>query len=174
MECMKDGSPTARYVGESARSGAERMGEHTEDARSKNMDSHIWKHWTNQHDGKETKFKFEILSFFSSPLERQVGEAVRIWRTGAEQILNSKSVYSRCEVPRIVAKDGREEVTLGDTEQQVDPARKEEMEAAKVDRRKKKLDRLKDLLEWGKVEEEATATNDDDEEDVDGAKRAQH
>ena len=44
-------------------------------------------------------------------------EAVGILRTGSEQILNSKSVYSRCKLPGIVANDGKEEVTLGDTEE---------------------------------------------------------
>ena len=67
---MVDGKPTARYVGESARSGAERMGEHMDDARSKSKDSHMWKHWANQHGGQETRFNFKILSFFSK-WERQ-------------------------------------------------------------------------------------------------------
>ena len=70
LECMVDGKPTARYVGESARSGAERMGEHMDDARSKSKDSHMWKHWANQHGGQETRFNFKILSFFSK-WERQ-------------------------------------------------------------------------------------------------------
>ena len=117
-ECMVEGQPTARYVGESARSAAERKKEHLDDAKSKSKDSHMWKHWVNHHGGVETPFQFKILSFFSSPLERQVGEAVRILRTGAEQILNSKSENNRCKIPRIIAKDGREEMTLGDKEQQ--------------------------------------------------------
>ena len=140
----------ARYVGESARSGAERMGEHVDDARNHHKDSHMWKHWINQHQGRETKFNFKILSYFSSPLERQVGEAVRIMRTGAEQILYCKNVFSRCKVPRIIANDGREEQTLGETEGDNGIA-KEDLEVARADRRKKKMDRLKDLLEWGKI-----------------------
>ena len=155
LGCMVEGVPIARYVGESARSGAERMGEHMDDARSRNKDSHVWKHWANQHGGAETRFGFKILAFFSSPLERQVGEAVRIWRTGAEQILNSMSVYSRCEVPRIVAKDGREDTTLGDSEQLMEPDKREEPRNAREEKRQKKLDRLKDLLQWGKIDEES-------------------
>ena len=98
-----------------------------------------------------------------------MGEAVRIWRTGAEQILNYMSVYSRCEVPRIVAKDGREVVTLGDTEVQPDLTRKEDQERARVDKKNKKLDRLKDLLEWGKIDEGAAEANAEDEEETEDA-----
>ena len=49
--------------------------------------------------GVETPFKFEIIGFFKTPLERQVAEAVRLQRTGAVKILNSKSVYSRSSIP---------------------------------------------------------------------------
>ena len=45
-------------------------------------DSHIYKHWSVHHEGVRTRFSFEILSFYESPLERQIGEAVRIDRTG--------------------------------------------------------------------------------------------
>ena len=65
-------------MGESARSGAERMEEHLDDAKHKRKDSHIYKHWTIQYGGRETRFEFGIVAFFSSPLERQVAEAVRI------------------------------------------------------------------------------------------------
>ena len=51
-------------------------------------------------------------SFLS--LERQIGEAVRIDRTGAARILNSKAAYSRSKVPRIIALDQEEEIPLGD------------------------------------------------------------
>ena len=85
-----------------------------EDARSGKSDSHIYKHWVNHHGGKETVFSFKIVSFFSSALERQVGEAVRIVQTGASQIMNSKSVYNRSSLPRIIAKDTVDEMNLWD------------------------------------------------------------
>merc|ERR1712030_214445 len=94
-ECMVGDKSLAVYVGESARSGSERMTEHLDNARDKRADSHIFKHWSNQHGGRQTGFSFKILKFFGAPLERQVGEAVRIARTGANTILNSKSVYNR-------------------------------------------------------------------------------
>merc|ERR1711888_575881 len=113
-ECKVDGREQAVYVGESARSGFERMGEHWADAVCGRKDSHIHKHWVNRHGGRQTMFSFEILNFFSSALERQVGEAVRILMTGAERILNSKGEYSRCNLVRITTKDAVEEQTLGD------------------------------------------------------------
>ena len=109
-----EGETRARYIGEKARSGSEHFGEHMEDAEK---DSHIYKHWSVHHGGVRTRFSFEILSFYESPLERQIGEAVRIHRTGAARILNSKTAYSRSKVPRIIALDQEEEIPLGDKKQ---------------------------------------------------------
>ena len=44
----------------------------------------------------------------------KVSEAVGIGRTGAERILNSKGVYSRCSLPRIVPVDTSDDDNLGD------------------------------------------------------------
>merc|ERR1711888_521559 len=114
QECKSGEKFLAVYVGESARSGSERMTEHLDNARDKRTDSHIFKHWSNQHGGRQTSFSFRILQFFGAPLERQVGEAVRIARTGAKTVLNSKSVYNRNPLPRIVAQDVVEPTNLGD------------------------------------------------------------
>ena len=76
LECEVGEEQKALYVGESARSGAERMGEHWADAICGRKDSHIYKHWQNQHGGNKTQFSFKILGFFSSALE--TGEAS--WR----------------------------------------------------------------------------------------------
>ena len=45
-------------------------------------------------------FKFNIIKTFQDPLTRQLSEAVRIERRG-EDILNSKTEFSRCRVPRL-------------------------------------------------------------------------
>ena len=92
------------------------MSEHLDEARTSKADSHIFKHWSNQHNGEETRCSFEIIQFFSTPLERQVGEAVGIARTGAGKILNSKSMYNRSSLPRIIAQDVKEATSLGDTQ----------------------------------------------------------
>ena len=46
------------------------------------------------------KFKFSLISSFKDALTRQISEAVRIERGGVE-ILNSKSEFNRCRVPRL-------------------------------------------------------------------------
>ena len=43
-ECYKGGIPGAVYVGESARSANERMGEHLDDAENQKTESHMRKH----------------------------------------------------------------------------------------------------------------------------------
>merc|ERR1712055_517319 len=100
--CMDGDTPLAKYVGESARSAKERFSEHWEDAKKGRADSHISKHWQNQHAGVETEFRFKIVSFHNSALDRQISEAVRISRTGGEKIMNSRGEYNRCELVRIV------------------------------------------------------------------------
>ena len=106
LECLdSNGGARARYVGETARSLSERYSEHVEDGEKGTKSSHMSKHWSVHHGGNKTKFKVEIIGFFSSALERQVAESVRIDKCGAERILNSKSVFSRSMVPRLVAVD---------------------------------------------------------------------
>ena len=93
------------YVGESGRSLYERAGEHIADARSRNEDSHMVKHWAASHPEMETapKFKLKIIASFQDALTRQISESVRIdMRGGRVGILNSKTEYSRCRFPRLV------------------------------------------------------------------------
>ena len=68
-DCIENDIEGAVYVGESARSGAERIGKHVDDAESEKKDSHMFKHWSTQHGGEKTSFSFKIISFFSSPLK---------------------------------------------------------------------------------------------------------
>ena len=90
------------YVGESARSMYERGREHEKDKEDRLVESHQIKHWQLDHPELEDppKFHFKIVSTFKDPLTRQLAESVRIERRGVE-ILNSRSEYSRCRVPRL-------------------------------------------------------------------------
>ena len=66
------------YVGETARSVAERSKEHWEDFTSNKEDSHMRKHWLEKHGGEgKPNFRFEIVRFYKDALSRQVGEAIR-------------------------------------------------------------------------------------------------
>jgi hypothetical protein len=90
------------YVGESSRSMYERGKEHQKDRKDLAEESHQVKHWLLEHPELEAppKFKFTIISSFGDPLTHQLSESVRIEKRGIN-ILNSKSEYSRCQVPRL-------------------------------------------------------------------------
>ena len=90
------------YVGESGRSLSERAGEHHHDAVTLKEDSHILKHWQEHHGDQDQHpaFHFKIIGSFQDALTRQVSEAVRIDLRGGG-VLNSKSEYSRCKLPRL-------------------------------------------------------------------------
>ena len=104
MEKSKDWKDTGRgvYVGESSRSIFERAKEHVAGRNSLDEDNHQIKHWISSHEDllAPPKFKFRIVKTFQDPLTRQLAEAVRIELRG-EDILNSKSEFSRCRVPRL-------------------------------------------------------------------------
>ena len=129
-------------------------------------DSHMVKHWSTQHGGKKTSFSFKIISFFASPLERQVAEAVRILHTGAKRILNSKGMYNRCSLPRIVAKDSVEEVTLGDTEENAEESdvvpETDGQTGPPLTKRETRLACMKDMENWGSKK----VDNDDDDDET--------
>ena len=87
------------YVGESTRSIFERAGEHIRDAQSHKDDSHMYKHWKTAHPDLPT-FTIKVVASFQDALSRQLSEAVRIDLRGGN-VINSKSEYSRCRVPRL-------------------------------------------------------------------------
>merc|ERR1712082_312626 len=176
-ECVDaKGEPTVKYVGETSRSGSERWGNHMRDARNKANDSHIYNHWQSEHAGRETEFQFQIVKFFNSPLERQVSEAVRIERTGAHKILNTKGVYNRSSIPKLVALDSKEEKTIGDTGKTIKETRgggQSEyiltgIALEKNQRKQRRKEKLKDNINWGRKPKHApenTPTEDSGEED---------
>ena len=91
------------YVGESARSIFERAREHGGDYIGMKEDSHMVKHWLTSHSDLQEPpmFRFRVIRSFKDAMTRQISEAVRIELRG-EGVLNSKSEYSRCRLPRLV------------------------------------------------------------------------
>ena len=88
------------YVGETARSVQERAREHWDAFKSKDKDSHIYKHWVLHHNSEgEPQFTMKVVQYHRSALSRQVGEATRIRRRGLT--LNSKSEFNRCKITRL-------------------------------------------------------------------------
>ena len=137
MICHPDGKKPKRgdpmvmpgegtYTGETSRSVFERAGEHLEDLKSLNKESHMVKHWFLDHPGERDppKFDFKIIGKYNDCLTRQIKEAMRIQnRPGTE---NSKGEFGGGRIPRL----------------KID---KSEYEA--------KMDRLKELKEAEEMEE---------------------
>ena len=96
---------TGVYVGETSRSIFERAGEHRRDAAAGQDDSHKMKHWKVTHPELQDppKFIIRVVASFQDAMSRQLSESVRIDLRG-ENVLNSKSEYSRCKVPRLLIK----------------------------------------------------------------------
>ena len=88
------------YVGETARSLHERIGEHWQDVKGGKEESHMLKHWQECHSLEETgpRFRVRKVDSFRDSLTRQI--SVRIDLRG-ENVLNSKTEYSRCRIPRL-------------------------------------------------------------------------
>ena len=105
---VKDGS---LYVGETSRTIYERSKEHWGDWGSRSDKSHILRHQNQEHGGDEApKFVMRMVKSYRTALSRQIGEAVRIMeRGGAGSILNSKSEFDRCRIPRLVMEEEDEE-----------------------------------------------------------------
>ena len=119
-QCKDEGRPMW-YVGESSRSSRERGGEHLNDFSKKNEESHMLKHLEVVHPGQETpNFEFRVKASFKSALVRQVTEAVLIRRAG-ESTLNSKGVFNRCSLPRLMVECGKKEVKANSSKDEPTP-----------------------------------------------------
>ena len=105
LTCSEEGNTNKVYIGESSRSLYERAAEHHRDFKGKKEDSHMHKHCELEHEGREDIiFQFSILGTYRDALSRQIAEAVSVRRTGAAAI-NSKGIYNRCSLPRLVVED---------------------------------------------------------------------
>jgi hypothetical protein len=70
------------------------------------------KHIMDKHEGKqpgEVKFLMKAVKFHQSAFERQIQEAVLIQANRAHHLLNSKSDFNRCALPRLGTKLGERE-----------------------------------------------------------------
>ena len=156
----------AIYVGESSRSLYERTKEHMSDRNGWKEESHQVKHWITDHPELQEppRFRFKLVRSFKDPMSRQLSEAVRIELRGSN-ILNSKSEFTRCRVPRLrVDLEGwkkenmkpfiqnediriyEDEISLQESESK---KRKFAAEEGKPLRKKQKRIRLEKLEGWG-------------------------
>ena len=125
-ESMDEKVPSL-YIGETSRTIQERGVEHWGAYRGNDKvkeGSHIYKHQELQHEGGEPHFIPRAISFHRSALSRQTAEAVRIRRRGGMgALLNSKSEFNRCYIPRLTVV--QEDIAL-------EMEKEEEQTAAKV------------------------------------------
>ena len=96
----------AEYEGETSRNAYSRGLEHQEDLKGEKEDSPLWKHCLLQHNGVKQTFLMKPLQNFSSCLQRQVNEAVRITSSKATIIMNSKNEWHQAPIIRVVAASG--------------------------------------------------------------------
>ena len=98
------------YFGETFRDAYTRGKEHLSDYRAETEDSRMLKHLSEDHPGcdpSDIKFGMSVVKSHKSSFERQIFESILIFRAG-KNILNSKSEFSRCKVPRLSVMVGEE------------------------------------------------------------------
>ena len=121
-----------KYIGESSRSIYERGLEHLRDKEEIKADSHMIKHFFDKHSEEELedmKFGVRILKQAKTAFTRQIGESVAIQSNKGHYLLNSKSEYNRCALPRLSAKLG--EVTIASLEKEKKEEKEQEEELRK-------------------------------------------
>ena len=87
----------------SFRDAITRGSEHLSDYFHGEEDSHMLKHLSDEHPDsspKEIKFGMSVIKQHKTSFDRMIFESVLIYR-GGSNILNSKSEFSRCQVPRL-------------------------------------------------------------------------
>ena len=66
----------------------------------------LWKHCMIEHEGQHVDFSMKVLESFQSAMARQVNEGVRIKRSKADCVMNSKSEFHQHPVVRVVPMRG--------------------------------------------------------------------
>ena len=102
-----------KYVGETNRSCYERGFEHEAARRGFHKNSHMLKHIVEHHseeDMRKIRFGMKAVRFHRSPFERNIFESVLIQNNRTKHhLLNSKSEFNRCAIPRLGLKMGENE-----------------------------------------------------------------
>ena len=140
------------YIGETSRTAYERGKEHQRDAQSKSEKSHVHNHREEIHQGEEGKgFSMKVLRGHRSALARQIHEAVLIANSQSENLLNSKTEYNRCIIPRLAVMVGSKE-KYGDTDTEAEEREamdlEEEVRCKKRDSRGSNQPRAKRRRRW--------------------------
>jgi hypothetical protein len=103
------------YVGETNRSVYERRIEHVNDIAACKTSSHMLRHLLDVHEHEEgewdqIRFGMRIIKNTRSAFERQISESVMIQKSRWHNIMNIKSKYNRCAIPRLTTKLGEKDL----------------------------------------------------------------
>ena len=108
---MIKGMRIHKYIGETSRSAYERGLEHQKDLDDLKIESHMLKHYIENHENEkieDMEFGMKIVRKPRTAFNRQVAESVLIQSNKNHHILNSKSEYNQCALPRLTAMIGEE------------------------------------------------------------------
>ena len=128
-----------KYVGETSRSCFERSQEHKNDMHQLKPSSHMLRHVLDMHEGEPIagiRFGIEIVRFTRTSWERQMLESVIIQQSTSHNLLNSKSEYNRCSLPRLSTRMGENEYKKYEKQQELEKRKQEFLESRIRDMRK--------------------------------------
>ena len=113
MKKMVKNMKLYKYIGETSRSVYESSWEHMHSMGQLQNNSHMLKHALEKHGEEEDlgkiQFGVKVVRYTRSSFVRQVTESVIIQEERNHNILNSKSEYNRCSLPRLTANLGDRE-----------------------------------------------------------------
>ena len=125
-----------KYIG-----AYERGWEHQEALRKLDEDSHLLKHVAHYHQStplEDIKFGMRVKNYAKTALERQVLESVLIQEERKQHnIMNRKSEYNRCSLPRLTTRIGTKEYDKERTKQAEEDKEAEKMIRDEIGRRRK-------------------------------------
>ena len=96
----------------------------------------MMKHGVDQHAGDEqntSRYRVKVLEFSRSSFERQISESVHLQNNRQHNLLNSRSEYNRCALPRLTTVLGAKDKHREDEEEK----QKEDNVVAKIRQLKK-------------------------------------
>ena len=162
------------YFGETFRDANTRGAEHQSDYNSRSEDSHMMKHLSDNHPDcspKDIKFGISVVKSHKSSFERMTFESILIFR-GGKNVLNSKSEFSRCVVPRLsvmVGDDDKEDIPLVFEKKILNKRLSDEEANVGYAKKKRKCNNVKNVLSQANLDEKKDSqidsiTNDELEE----------
>ena len=79
---------------------------HQQNLQIEKGDSPLWKYCILEYNNKKVNFSMKTLKSYRSCLDRQVNESLRVTRSRAHNLLNSKNEFYQTPIIRIIAASG--------------------------------------------------------------------